>query len=728
MDLPSELICSIGAYLDPHDMAQLCLVSKEWNSQWTPLLYAYVQATGLMMELELTRDWESPKETEANSRGTPDIVPSLRKHAHLIRSFSLTRFGTLEFDCVMQCLSSPVTRVPESHMLSLSPDTGGLSKIVLKNFEPTSHIINRLHMEQPNLREIVIHPTAYANDQSLRFEELFEVLPKWKLLERFEYHCRRHHFDTPFSPIVQFLNKCPRLRHLVLLSPIIEGFEDLSTITKTPHHFPHLITLKLPTFSWYRIQEKSGIHPGLSFLLRQCPTLQSLSITGQLPFERAETPENQQWKYALANNTALKKIEMLPDRVRMNMDDLQVQHNAAVSAISALLSQSLTSIHLEKAFQKTSDETLVELFTQCKNLQDVSLHHSDLSDTALEALASVQESLQACRRPTLVGLRSLCLQSCHNISATPLARILYCCKGIVSLVVVDCSPIALALFTPPRAIISASTVEKEVESAGTAEASISNARPSDALWACTDRLEKLHLDLNAGRYKVDVAQASDLADQDEDTPEAYSDIDDDWDSDSSDEGEADTEPAYDQRIPDAFVDNEMALIRRQLDALVKLRELRLEGVAMSYDLLLVPEGFNSHTRQDSVSSSSSLSCSEEQKLQSPSQSSDDPGSTVARKRQKRSRRLYRVIRPLTTGLLATIRIVTNMYFPNQSGHYQRISHPTNHEITKEMNTVKEWWHNHAAALLEKGSVGTEYHPRFNKVVFRVYNPAEHSTY
>ncbi|KAG0260419.1 hypothetical protein DFQ27_003535 [Actinomortierella ambigua] len=660
-------------------------------------------ATGTMLDSELRRDWQDSSEPAGRYHDSPNIAPSLRKRAHLIRSFSFSGFGSLEFDRVMECFSSPGRN---SRLLSNALNAGRLSKIVLTRFEPTSHIINTLHNEQPNLREIVLHPTAYPNDQSLTFEELFEVVPKWRLLETFEYNCRRHHFDTPFNSIVKFLSKCSHLQHLVLLCPIIVGFEDLSSIAESRHHLPPLVTLKLSTFSWYQIQEKSGIHPALSLLLRQFPTLQSLSIHVQFSFERAETPPDQRWEYALANSKTLKKVEMLPDRIRQNMEGLQVQHSAAVNAISTSLAQSLTSIRLERAFPKTSDEAFIELFTQCVHLQDFSLHQSEISDSALEVLASVQESLQA--RLTHVGLRSLCLQSCRNISASPLARILFGCAGIVSLTIIDSSPVALELFTQPRA-----------------PTNITKLHPNGVLWACSNRLESLHLDMNAGRYRVEVTRNSDFADQHCGPRAVYSDVDDD--SDDSYDEDMDLGPAYDQRIPDAYAVNEMALIRRQLDALVKLRVLRLEGVAMTYDLLLVPD-LDGQLSHGSVSSSSSLSSCDERRSRSPAQSADDLDLSKPKKQQEKSKSLFRVIRPLTTGILCSVRILTNMYFPNHSGLYQRASHPTNHEISKEVNSVKEWWRMHAMALFEGGSIGTEYHPQYNKVVFRVYSQSELSNH
>ncbi|KAF9166978.1 hypothetical protein DFQ26_006242 [Actinomortierella ambigua] len=601
-------------------------------------------ATGTMLDSELRRDWQDSSEPAGRYHDSPDIAPSLRKRAHLVRSFSFSGFGSLEFDRVMECFSSPGHN---SRLLSNALNAGRLSKIVLTRFEPTLHIINTLHNEQPNLREIVLHPTAYPNDQSLTFEELFEVVPKWRLLETFEYNCRRHHFDTPFSNIVKFLSKCSHLQHLVLLCPIIVGFEDLSSIA-------------------------------------------------EFSFERAETPPDQRWEYALANSKTLKKVEMLPDRIRQNMEGLQVQHSAAVNAISTSLAQSLTSIRLERAFPKTSDEAFIELFTQCVHLQDFSLHQSEISDSALEVLASVQESLQA--RLTHVGLRSLCLQSCRNISASPLARILFGCAGIVSLTIVDSSPVALELFTQPRA-----------------PTNITKLHPNGVLWACSNRLESLHLDMNAGRYRVEVTRSSDSADQHCGPPAVYGDVDDD--SDDSYDEDMDLGPAYDQRIPDAYAVNEMALIRRQLDALVKLRVLRLEGVAMTYDLLLVPD-LDGQLSHGSVSSSSSLSSCDERRSRSPAQSADDLDLSKPKKQQEKSKSLFRVIRPLTTGILCSVRILTNMYFPNHSGLYQRASHPTNHEISKEVNSVKEWWRMHATALFEGGSIGTEYHPQYNKVVFR----------
>ncbi|KAG0237302.1 hypothetical protein BGW42_001222 [Actinomortierella wolfii] len=145
----------------------------------------------------------------------------------------------------------------------------------------------------------------------------------------------------------------------------------------------------------------------------------------------------------------------------------------------------------------------------------------------------------------------------------------------------------------------------------------------------------------------------------------------------------------DTRIPDGFTDDEMSLIRRQLDSLVRLEELRLEGEALSYDLL-ISDGKECTTTQDG----------------------ENPGA----KRLKMGG--YRAIRPLLSGNLRSIRITTGIYLRDITGMYQRPSIPDSHQEALEKQEIKDWWHTYANSLFEKGKIGMEYHQPIPKIYFQ----------
>ncbi|KAG0235566.1 hypothetical protein BGW42_005005 [Actinomortierella wolfii] len=303
MNLPLELVSNVGDFLELFDKAQLCLISKKWNEQWTPLLYAHVVVSGSWLQYETARD---PKVTYGY-----DIDRSLKKRASLIRSLSLSNFDALEFDCLMACISCPSiaeNAIFNGSALSVTRAAGQLSRITLKDFEYAHCIVYSLLQEQPNLKEIILRPRRWEYGLECAFLGLFELIPQWKQLETFEFGHMLRSSKMPFKHLVRFLSRCPTLRHLVLHGLLIEGL-DLSFSKE--HHVPR----------------KPMIHPALSYLLRRLPTLQHLSVRSQAAFDLAHTPADHTWRYVLANNRALKKIEFVN-----RSDDYDVEGIGSISS------------------------------------------------------------------------------------------------------------------------------------------------------------------------------------------------------------------------------------------------------------------------------------------------------------------------------------------------------------------------------------------------------------
>ncbi|KAG0237454.1 hypothetical protein BGW41_008396 [Actinomortierella wolfii] len=171
----------------------------------------------------------------------------------------------------------------------------------------------------------------------------------------------------------------------------------------------------------------------------------------------------------------------------------------------------------------------------------------------------------------------------------------------------------------------------------------------------------------------------------DDDQSAVHDGNDDSDEDSESNSDTshitfDQEQNLNARIPDDFTDDEMSLIRRQLDALVRLEELRLDGEAMSYDLLMVPRSPHDHSSESSTSPHLSHQSEGEECI-----TTQDGENPEVKRLQKRE---YRAIRPLSNGNLSSIRIMTDVYFPDSTGMYQRPSIPSSHETLKKKEIME----------------------------------------
>ncbi|KAG0239471.1 hypothetical protein BGW41_007653 [Actinomortierella wolfii] len=177
-----------------------------------------------MLQYDTARD---PKATYGY-----DIAQSLKKHASLIRSLSLSNFGALEFDCLMACISCPSiaeNAIFNGSALSVTRAAGQLSRITLKDFEYAHCIVHSLLQEQPNLREIIISPRGWGSGLEYAFLDLFEMMPQWKQLETFELGSMFPSAKMPFKYLVKFLGRCPTLRRLVLHGLLIEGGQCATT-------------------------------------------------------------------------------------------------------------------------------------------------------------------------------------------------------------------------------------------------------------------------------------------------------------------------------------------------------------------------------------------------------------------------------------------------------------------------------------------------------------------